>query len=376
MYKHQYSRLAEIAFKLNHDLPESFQSKIFSEGVRELQNRSKEKKDRKILLIGGAGYIGSVLSRYLLEYGYKVRCLDLLLYENNECVIPYLMNDNYEFIFGDFTNDKIVSDALIGITDVVILGGLVGDPITKRYPDISLKINHFGMLNLIDIFNNHCLNKVIFISTCSNYGIIANAKLADETSELSPLSLYAKAKVTVEEYVSSLRGKIDYHPIILRFATAFGLSPRMRFDLTINQFVRELYFRDEVIVYDAETWRQYCHVKDFSLAVRRVLESPIELVDFEIFNAGGDKNNFTKNMVVEKVKEFIPYAKVRFQDKGPDPRDYRVSFKKIRETLFFEPKYSISDGIIEILNALNQSIFNNVKIRKNFYENNQIIYAA
>src|SRR3990167_2383699 len=174
MYKHQYERLAEIAFKLNSDLPELFQSQIFSEGIRELQSRSKDKQDRKILLIGGAGYIGSVLTKYLLDCGYKIRCLDLLLYENNECVVPYLMDRNYEFLCGDFTYLKTLNDALNGITDVVILGGLVGDPITKKYPDVSLKINHFGMLNLIDIFNNHCLNKVIFISTCSNYGIIAN----------------------------------------------------------------------------------------------------------------------------------------------------------------------------------------------------------
>src|SRR3990167_1480341 len=376
MYKHQYERLAEIAFKLNSDLPELFQSQIFSEGIRELQSRSKDKQDRKILLIGGAGYIGSVLTKHLLECGYKIRCLDLLLYENNECVIPYLMNENYEFIFGDFTNSKVVSDALIDITDVVILGGLVGDPITKKYPDISLKINHFGVLNLIDTLNHRGLNKVIFISTCSNYGIVNDNQLADETSELSPLSLYAKAKVAIERHVGSLRGNIDYSPTILRFATAFGLSPRTRFDLTVNQFVRELYLGNEVLVYDAETWRPYCHVQDFSLAVRRVLESPIELVNFEIFNAGGDKNNFTKNGVVDSVKKFIPHAKVTFKEKGSDPRDYRVNFKKIRETLYFEPRYSVTDGITEILNALNQNVFNNVDARKNFYENHQIMYAA
>lgn len=330
---------------------------------------------QKILLIGGAGYIGSVVTKHLLECGYKVRCLDLLLYENNECVIPHLMDENYEFIYGDFTDPKTVTHALIGITDVIILGGLVGDPITKKYPDISQKINHSGMLSLIDSLNNNGLNKVIFISTCSNYGIVASNNLADENCELTPLSLYAKAKVAIEEHLCSLRGKIDYSPTILRFSTAFGLSPRMRFDLTVNQFARELYSGEEVLVYDPETWRPYCHVKDFSLALQRVLESPLELVSFEIFNAGGDKNNFTKRMVVDTVKKFIPHAKIRFQEKGSDPRDYRVNFKKIREVLHFEPKYTIDDGVAEIIKALDQKIFNNVPHRINFYENNKINYA-
>jgi len=331
--------------------------------------------NRKILLIGGAGYIGSVVTKYLLESGYKVRCLDLLLYENNQCVIPYLMNDHFEFQFGDFTDNQAISKALTDITDVVILGGLVGDPITKKYPEISQKINYFGMLNLINQLNNHGLNKVIFISTCSNYGIVEGDQLADETCELSPLSLYAKAKVAIEEHLYSMRGKIDYSPTILRFATAFGLSPRMRFDLTVNQFARELYSGQEVLVYDAHTWRPYCHVKDFSIVVKTILEAPTELVSFEIFNAGGDKNNFTKQMVVDTVKQFIPHAKVKFQEKGPDPRDYRVSFKKIREKLHFEPKYSVSDGVEEVVKALDQNVFNNVQHRINFYENNNIAYA-
>lgn len=376
MEKKQVQRIAEIAFEINSNLPESFQLEIFNEGLRELSYRNKNQKERKILLIGGAGYIGSVLTSQLLECGYYVRCLDLLLYENNECVIPFLMNDHYEFLYGDFTDTAVINHSLSGITDVVILAGLVGDPITKKYPDISQKINYSGMLNLIDILNNKSLNKVIFISTCSNYGIVSGHQLADETFTLAPLSLYAKAKVTIEEYLCSLRDRVDYHPTILRFATAFGLSPRMRFDLTVNQFVRELYLGDEVLVYDAKTWRPYCHVNDFSLAVRRVLESPLELVNFEIFNAGGDNNNFTKHMVVNEVKKMIPHAKLKFQEKGPDPRDYRVSFKKIREKLYFEPTVSVGDGIHEILNALKQKIFDNVESRKNFYENFKIMYAA
>src|SRR3990167_3095768 len=243
----------------------------------------------KILLIGGAGYIGSVVTRHLLNNHHQVRCLDLLLYENHECVIPPLLEKNYEFMHGDFTDFETVSRALAGVTDVIILGGLVGDPITKKYPEASQKINNEGMLRLIDALNHKGLQKVIFISTCSNYGIVSGNRLADEHCELAPLSLYAKAKVAIENYLLSLRGKIDYTPTILRFATAFGLSPRMRFDLTVNQFARELYAGAEVLVYDPETWRPYCHVQDFALILQRVLESPASLVGFEVFNAGSDE---------------------------------------------------------------------------------------
>lgn len=376
MNKKQYKHLANTVFKLNKNLPDSFQSQIFMEGIREIQSRSKNQKNRQVLLIGGAGYIGSVMTKHLLECGYKVRCLDLLLYGNNECVIPHLMNPNYEFIYGDFTNNKTVIKSIQGVTDVVILGGLVGDPITKKYPEISTKINHEGMIKLIEILNHKGLNKLIFISTCSNYGIVPHGNLADENCVLSPLSSYAKAKVSIEEYLCSLRGKTDYAPTILRFATAFGLSPRMRFDLTVNQFARELYSGNDVLVYDADTWRPYCHVNDFSVAVRRILEAPIDLVNFAIFNAGGEVNNFTKKMVVETVKKYLPDAKVRYQEKGPDPRDYRVSFKKIKEKLYFEPQYSVADGVLEIIKAMDQRVFHNVFDRPNFYENNQICYPA
>lgn len=374
MNKQQYEKLLNNAFKLNDDLPEAFQIKILEEGIRELQSRPAEKIDRKILLIGGAGYIGSVLTKHLLDCDYSVRCLDMLLYGNNQCVTPFLSHDRYEFIYGDFTDNNILSAGLKNVTDVVILAGLVGDPITKKYPDIADKINQQGMIKLINQLNNLKLNKVIFISTCSNYGIVDHDSLADEKTALLPLSKYSQAKVEVEQYLLSLRGKVDYHPTILRFATAFGLSPRMRFDLTVNQFVLELSSGNNVLVYDPETWRPYCHVKDFSSIVRRVLESPLALVDFEIFNAGGEVNNYNKRMIVEAIQQYIPASKVSYQDKGPDPRNYRVNFKKIKNTLNFTPKYTVIDGIKELLQALDQKIFNDALQYKNFHENHEIIY--
>ncbi len=333
-------------------------------------------ENRKILIIGGAGYIGSVLTDHLLGCGYNVRCLDLLLYGNHQCVLPYIHKENYEFIYGDHTDGEAVKTALEGMTDIVILSGLVGDPITKKYPEASQKINYDGILDLLELLNGRKVHQVIFVSTCSNYGLIEGDTLADENFELKPLSLYAKAKVAVEQKLLSLKGEVDYHPTILRFATAFGLSPRMRFDLTVNEFTRELVMGKELLVYDAQTWRPYCHVRDFGLVIRKVLESPIENVAFEVFNAGGDANNYTKQMIVDEIKTFIPDAKIKYKMHGTDPRNYRVNFKKIREKLDFEPCYKVKDGICEVIAASEKNLFAQVEKNKNFYGNYSIDYPV
>jgi len=148
-----------------------------------------------VLIIGGAGYIGTVLTDYLLRMGYKVRSLDKFLYRNNHCVLPYLGHERYESMYGDLCEPEIVEKALEGITDVVLLAGLVGDPITKKYSEFSEKINAVGIRSCIVRLNNHNLDRLVFVSTCSNYGLIENDNLADENFGLRLQSLCAKAKV-------------------------------------------------------------------------------------------------------------------------------------------------------------------------------------
>jgi len=331
-------------------------------------------KNNKILIIGGAGYIGSVLTDYLLEKDYQVRSFDLFIYNHNQTILPYFHKPGYEFFYGDHTDSKAVEKVLEGISHVILLAGLVGDPITTKYPKESEKINHDGMLNLIDLLNGKGLERVIFVSTCSNYGLIENDSLADENHELKPLSLYAKAKVAIEKYLLSLKDKVDYSPTILRFATAFGLSTRMRFDLTVSEFARELFMGKELLVYDANTWRPYCHVQDFAIVINKVLEASLDKVAFEVFNAGGEINNYTKQMIVDSIISFLPDAKIKYKEHGTDPRNYRVAFNKIQEILSFEPKFTINDGIKELINALKQHLFDNVEQNKNFYGNYSIDY--
>ena len=329
---------------------------------------------RHVLLVGGAGYIGSELTAHLLEHGYRVRSVDLLLYRNGVTVAGFLRHPRYEFRHADLTDREAMAGALDGITDVILLAGLVGDPITKSYPEASDRINLNGMKGLVDQLAGRGLDRVIFVSTCSNYGLIPDGQVADETFEVHPLSRYATAKVALEEYLLERAPGVDYSPVILRFATAFGLSPRMRFDLTVSEFCRELHLGHELVVYDAATWRPYCHIRDFAELMRRVLRAPADLVRGEVFNAGGDANNATKAMIVDEVRRLLPEGRVVFQEHGSDPRNYRVNFAKVRERLGFEPSVSIADGVTELLGALREGVFDEVDANRNFYGNYEIEY--
>jgi nucleoside-diphosphate-sugar epimerase len=367
----QLDRASAVAFELNAHLPPFYQVELFDEALRVADSVLGRRglDERKVLIVGGAGYIGSVLTAHLLASGYGVRCQDLLLYHNQGTVLPFIGHPGYEFMAGDLSDGDSVARCLDGITDVVILAGLVGDPITKKYPEASQRINHDGMLALIERLNGRGLNRVVFVSTCSNYGLIPQDTLADENYELSPLSLYAKAKVAMEQALLSIKGQVDYQTTVLRFATAFGLSPRMRFDLTVSEFTRAMYLGEDLLVFDAHTWRPYCHVRDFSEVIRRVLEAPTERVAFEVFNAGGEVNNFTKQMIVDSILERLPTAKVRYQEHGADPRNYRVNFTKIRERLFFEPRHSVGDGVAELVAALESGLFRRVDQPASFFGN-------
>ena len=336
--------------------------------------KKKMKNKSNILIIGGEGYIGNILSAKLLNANYHVTSYDNLLYNNSFCVLDKIDKTNYNFIYGDMCDKKSLENSLKGIDTVVLLAGLVGDPITKKYPVESSKINDDGVKNVIDLCAKKNIKQFIFVSTCSNYGLIENNNLADEEYELSPLSLYAKSKVNAEKYILSLKGKTEMNPTILRFATAFGSSPRMRFDLSISEFTRELYFGNELLVYDAETWRPYCHVKDFARLIQLVIETPSDKVSYQVFNAGGESNNATKQMIVDLIIKKLPKGNVKYKKHGNDPRNYRVNFNKVSSILGFYPKYSIENGIDELIELLDNHIFDNISNYKNFFGNHEIDY--
>ena len=329
----------------------------------------------KILILGGAGYVGSVLTSHFLKAKHDVVVIDNFIYDNQNTVSPYIGDPNYRIVQGDFSDTNLLDKEAQGTDYVLILAGLVGDPITKKYPKTSLKINDINIKKCIDYFDDKPIEKLVFVSTCSNYGLISEGELADEEFELNPLSLYAKAKVSNEQYLLDKEGKVNYSGVILRFATAFGLSPRMRFDLTISEFTRELFFGETLIVFDEHTWRPYCHVRDFARLIEIVFNAEKSLVNFQVFNAGGDKNNFTKKMIVDCIASKIEGAKIEYNQNDSDPRNYKVNFNKVKTVLGFVPEKSVEDGIDELIESFNLGLFKDSKTNYEQYGNYKLNYS-
>ncbi len=327
------------------------------------------KNPRYILVIGGAGHIGSILVRALLLRGYRVRVLDSLLYDNISSIIELFDHPNFSFVEGDFCDENISNESLTNITDVVLLGALVGDPICKKYPELARRINEEGTIKLFNGLNGHRINRFIFISTCSNYGLRSSDEYATEASELNPQSLYAETKVNAERHILRNKDSVKFSATILRLSTAYGVSQRMRFDLTISNFCRELTLGRKLIVYDENSWRPYCHVADISAAIIKTIESPGEKVRGEIFNVGSNAENYTKKAIVEMILSHLTRSSVEYTGGISDPRNYRVSFDKITSKLDFKKTFSIKESIPELVQAIKSGSFDDVDRRKEFYAN-------
>ena len=252
------------------------------------------------------------------------------------------------------------------IENIVILAALVGDPITKKYPKLSKLVNINYTKKIINSAIKNKIKKLVFISTCSNYGVVKKNKIANENTKLNPKSIYSKNKVEIEKYLKKFKANKFTEITILRFATAFGLSTRMRFDLTLNEFVRSAYIDKKLEIYDYDTWRPYCHVLDFAKIIHLVLFKKIKRANFEIFNAGNSKNNFTKIMIAKLIKKYVKNVELILQGASKDPRDYIVSFDKLKKVYNYAPKFTLQYGIKEILNQLEKSNF----INKNLYKDN------
>jgi nucleoside-diphosphate-sugar epimerase len=329
---------------------------------------------RHVLVVGGAGYVGNVLVRRLLADGYRVRVLDRLLFDHGSALAGLFEEPGFEFVHGDLSEPADLERSLEDVTDVALLAALVGDPICRKYPHLARRVNDEGAKRLFESLAGRGIDRFVFTSTCSNYGLRGTDEPATEESELAPLSLYAETKVEFERFVLAHEAEWDLCPVLLRIATAYGLSPRMRFDLTISEFTRTLAIGQELVVYDADTWRPYCHVRDIARAVITALESPSDAVRGEVFNVGHEDGNYTKRMVVDAVQEHLGGSgTVSFTEGGQDPRNYRVSFDKIRERLGFEAEHRVPDTIGRLIGAIRAGAFNDVESRPTFYTNNTAI---
>jgi len=309
-----------------------------------------------ILITGGSGYIGSLLADELSEHGHQVRVLDSLLH-GQEDIASEQEQKGIEVIRGDIRDGDARARALGGAEGVVHLAAIVGDPACARDPQESDEVNVQATESLVADAKAAGVQRLVFASTCSNYGRMADPTVPiTEDGELRPVSLYAEQKVGMEKLILG-GGSNGMAPTCLRFATVYGVGRRMRFDLTVNEFTRELWADKELEVFGEQFWRPYIHVRDAGRAVRTVLEAPVEKVAGNVFNAGRSGENYRKLDIVEEIGKQTDKGKVSYVKKDEDPRDYKVSFDKIKAELGFETLMTVPDGIAEIIQALDQGRF-------------------
>jgi nucleoside-diphosphate-sugar epimerase len=314
---------------------------------------------KTILVTGGAGYAGSVLVRRLLKEEKRVVCADILR-SSGESLLEIWGHSNFTFVKCDITNYSSI-DNIIHSNEffaIVHLAAIVGDPACQMEPELAKKINYDASAHLLQKAMERNIPRFVFASTCSNYGKMKNRlEYVDENSPLVPVSLYAELKVKIEDLILKQIDKRDsFCPTSLRFATIYGISPRMRFDLTVNEFTKEIAKGKELLVFGEQFWRPYCHVSDFAGAILNVLASPPEKVAYNVFNVGDTNENYTKKMIVEELLRQMPEARVRYVQKNEDPRDYRVNFSKIKKELGFKISKRVPDGIKEVIEIIETGI--------------------
>ncbi len=303
---------------------------------------------RNVLVIGGAGYIGSALLPRLLEKGYNVRLLDLLLF-GPDPIRPVIGHPHLEIVYGDFLQMDQVVKAMRGMDAVIHLGAIVGDPACELSTGMTIEVNLMATRMIAEVARCMKVNRMIFASTCSVYG--ASNAVLDEHSALNPVSLYASSKIASEKVLLSLAGS-DFSPVILRFGTVYGLSGRTRFDLVINLLTAKAAVDRKITVFGGDQWRPFVHVDDAAHGILMVIEAPLSVVRGQIFNVGSNEQNYTIRQVAEIIKGIVPEAEIEELGQDSDLRNYRVSFNKIQRTIGFTPAWTVEQGVQQVLDAI------------------------
>jgi len=304
-----------------------------------------------VLVVGGAGYIGSLLVERLLEKGYRVRVLDALLY-GDEPLRPVAQHANFELMVGDCRNIQDVVKAMGGVASIIHLAAIVGDPACNQDTALALETNYAATRMMIEIAKGHGVNRFLFASSCSVYG--ATDVEMDENAALDPVSLYGRTKVDSEKVLLEARSA-TFHPVILRFATVFGLGHRPRFDLVVNLLTAKARQEGVITIFNGQQWRPFIHVRDLVEATVRILEKPEQLISGEIINVGDARLNHTLSEVADIIRKSFPDVSVERVDNS-DRRNYRVNFDKLSKRIGFRAHYTVSDGVKEIKAAFDAGL--------------------
>ena len=317
-----------------------------------------------ILVTGGAGYIGSLLTSELLRIGYRVTVVDSLLY-GGESLLGFFAHPNFHFERVDVIEPGAVRAALPRDWPkpeaVVHLAAIVGFPACQAVgKQAAWRYNVEVVKRVFELASGFGSGRFVFTSTYSNYGLSLDGKPVTESSQLNPQSLYAETKIAAEEFLLGQKDAIP-GPLIFRLATLYGISPRTRFDLIVNQFVLDAFTRRELIIYQRGYSRSFVHVRDVVRGLILGLEAPQEKIRGQIYNLGTDNGNYTKDEIVGLVIKRLPETVVTYKDLtfGGDMRDITVSFSKIRHELDFTAELTVDDGVREVVQVLRMGIIRN-----------------
>ena len=313
-------------------------------------------KKFKVLVTGGAGYVGSATVRHLLARNYEVYVIDNLMQgtEGASCFIGY---PNYYFVKGDINDNKLLKQLIKKVDFIVHLAAIVGESACKKDPDLTKKTNIEASKKIIDLSSQYKIKRIIFFSTCSSYGVQDTSVMADENTPLNPVSLYAESKISMEEYIKkNCDTNLSY--TILRPSTVHGISPRMRFDLIVNHFCKDAVINNKLEIFGSELWRPLMWVGEVGRVVDSIFTAKIDLIKNQIFNLGNTNANRKKKEVAEIIKKkFIPSIKLNYTGKDEDLRSYRVDFSKIEKTLNFKLEKSLESAIGDVIFSLRDKIF-------------------
>lgn len=337
---------------------------LVDEDVEVLRSRAlrraqpTEPTRKRILLIGGAGYIGSVLAPSLLTEGFAVRVADRLLY-GRESIESVIGQPHYEFTRCDIRHIEHMIDLVTDVHAVVYLAEIVGDPACAVAPRLTLETNFISVFAFATLCSHLQINRFIYLSSCSVYGASQSqddGAWLDEDAPLHPLSLYAQMKANTESALLVLaKEHPNLCPTILRLGTVFGHSPRPRFDLVVNRMTAHAVREGVIPVCGGDQWRPTIHVGDVARAIVAVLRSPVPLVSGRVFNVGDNRMNLRIRDLGESVAREVPGAKVQIRTDGADRRNYRVSFDRVRSVLGFETRTTLREGIAEVSHYLTSS---------------------
>jgi nucleoside-diphosphate-sugar epimerase len=320
--------------------------------------------DKHVLITGGAGYIGSLLAGELLNQGYYVTVVDELLF-GGDSLMAYFPHSKFHFMKADVWEADVISDAVEKTWPapqaVVHLAAIVGFPACQAVGrEVAWRYNVEATQRVFEHSISLGVERFVFASTYSNYGVAPDGELVTEDSPLNPQSLYAETKIEAESYLLE-HSEESCAPLIFRFATLYGISPRTRFDLIVNQFVLEAFTKRELLIYQRGYSRSYVHIRDVVRGILLGFQAPEEKIRGEVFNLGSEKGNHTKDEVVSMVLKRLPDTTVGYKDLsfGGDMRDITVSFEKIKKVLGFETQLTVEDGIDEVLHALQSGLIHN-----------------